>query len=380
MAGLKDMCSADDMDSATLLEQRSKRILQAVALDRPDRTPVVLEYAGFAARVTGTPLPEFLSSTTKSVQVMIEAFHRVGNADAVDYGSFSPYQLSYIWMSKVRVPGVDLPEEDMYQVAETELMTVEDYDFLLEQGWPSFYRRFMAERVLNDVPAERLPSGQPSVDVLSEWASHGIPVLRDGVVSTPFEFLCGARSLIGFFTDLLTIPDKIEEAMQIIMPHMAPAACRRAKQGGFPAVWVGGWRAAGRLISPSLWERFVWPYFEQLVHEVVDCGLIALLHLDSDWTRDLAYFRALPKGRCILSTDGATDLLKARDLLDGHMCLMGDVGAPMLAFGEPDEVYRYSTELVSRLGPSGFILHSGCDIPLDAKLANVQAMVSAAAG
>ncbi len=365
------------MDSATLLEQRSKRIRQAVALDRPDRTPVVLEYAGFAARITGTPLMEFLSSTARSVQIMIEAFGRVGSADAVDYGSFSPYQLSYIWMSKVKVPGVDLPDEDMYQVAETELMTVEDYDLLLAKGWPSFYRSFMTERVLNDVPPERLPAGQSSVDVRSEWAAHGIPVLRDTVVSTPFEYLCGARSLSGFFTDLLTIPDKIEEAMQIIMPHMAPAACRRAKQGGFPAVWVGGWRAAGRLISPRLWERFVWPYFEKLVQEVVDCGLIALLHLDSDWTRDLAYFKSLPKGKCILSTDGATDLFKARELLDGHMCLMGDVGATMLAFGEPDEVYRYSTELVNRLGPSGFILHSGCDIPIDAKLANVQAMVAA---
>jgi uroporphyrinogen-III decarboxylase len=59
---------------------------------------------------------------------------------------------------------------------------------------------------------------------------------------------------------------------------------------------------------------------------------------------------------------------------------MGDVPATMLAFDTPDEVYEYSTKLIRELGPEGFILHSGCDIPMDAKLPNVQAMVAAATG
>jgi uroporphyrinogen-III decarboxylase len=134
------------------------------------------------------------------------------------------------------------------------------------------------------------------------------------------------------------------------------------------------------MISRSLWERFVWPYFEKAVEEVVKLGLIALLHLDSDWTRDLTFFRSLPKAKCILATDGQTDLFKAKEILSGHMCLMGDVPATMLAFDTPDEVYEYSTKLIKELGPEGFILHSGCDIPMDAKLPNVQAMVAAATG
>jgi uroporphyrinogen-III decarboxylase len=59
---------------------------------------------------------------------------------------------------------------------------------------------------------------------------------------------------------------------------------------------------------------------------------------------------------------------------------MGDVPATMLAFGTPDEVYEYCIKLIKELGPEGFILHSGCDIPIDAKLPNVQAMVAAAKG
>lgn len=366
-----------DHNGSVLLE-RLKRIFQAVSLEKPDRTPVVLEYAGFAAAVTHTPLPEFLGSIGKAIETMIRAFHLVGEADAIDYGAYNPYNLSYLWMSKVRVPGVDLPYEAMYQVVEKELMVADDYDQILSQGWPKYYADFMKERVFNDVPPGRIPSAQPPIDLRSIWAAHQIPVLSGGSVSLPFELLCGARSLPEFFSDLLTIPDKIQEVADIIMPHLVGPVCKRVKGSGLPAIWIGGWRSASNMISPRLWERFVWPYFERAVHEVTNSGLIAILHLDSDWTRDLAYFKALPEGKCILATDGQTDLFRAKEILGDRLCLMGDVPAAMLAFGTPAEVFQYSSKLIRQLGPSGFILHSGCDIPIDAKLENVQAMVAAA--
>ena len=108
--------------------------------------------------------------------------------------------------------------------------------------------------------------------------------------------------------------------------------------------------------------------------------MIAILHMDQDWTRDLARFRELPKGKCILALDGSTDIYKAKEVLGDHMCIMGDVPAPKLSHGTPDEVYVYCQKLIRELGPEGFILHSGCDIPENAQLDNVRAMVAAATG
>ena len=210
------------------------------------------------------------------------------------------YSLAYYWMSTVKVPGVELPDDAMYQVVEAELMKAEDYDRILEQGWPEFYRSFMAERVLKGVPPDRLPSAQAPVDVPAAWAARGIPVLNGGTLSLPFELLCGARSLNSFFVDLVTMPDKVQVVMDAIMPYLVGPVCEDSKASGYPGVWVGGWRSASSMISRPMWERFVWPYFEKAVKEVVDAGLIATLHLDSNWTRDLAYFRSLPKGRCIM--------------------------------------------------------------------------------
>ena len=262
------------MPKNPLLEKRLSRILKSVALEKPDRTPVVLQYSGFAAYVTNTPMAEYLSTPLKATETMIRAYELVGDGDAVNYGSFSPYVLCYLFGAKVKVPGLELGNNEMWQVLETEIMKLEDYDRILDMGW----------------------------------------------------------------------------------------------------------RSAPSMLSAAMWDRFVWPYFKRLVNEVIDAGLIALLHLDSNWDRELARFRELPKGRCIMATDGETDLFKAKEILGDHMCLMGDVPATMQCLGSPDEVYEYSTRLIRELGPEGFILQSGCDIAANAKLENVRAMVGAATG
>ena len=366
------------METERLLGERWNRIQTAVALERPDRIPVVLEYSGFAASVTDTVMAEFLGSPTKTLETMIAAYEIVGDGDAVNYGSFWPYGLCYDFFAKVRVPGVDLADDDMWQVEEKELLTREDYDRIVTLGWPVFFERFMKERILDDVPADRLPPIWKFPDVRRAWGEYGVPVLSGGDVTTPIELLCGARSFFEFFIDLAEIPDVVEAAMEAIVPHLAAQTVQAAKRRGYPAVWVGGWRGAPCLLSPEMWQRFVWRYFSRVVYQVVDSGLIAILHLDSDWTRELGHFRELPGRRCIVALDGASDIVEAKRVLGDHSCIMGDVPATLLVRGTEDQVYQYCTKLVRELGPEGFILQSGCDIPPNAKLGNVKAMVAAA--
>jgi len=363
-----------------LYNTRLARILKAVALEKPDRTPVVLEYSGFAAYVTDTRMAEFLRCPATNLETMIRAFDMVGNADAINYGSFWPYGLCYDYMSKVSVPGVDLPEDEMWQVVESELMTRDDYDLILSQGWPEYSKAYLTQRIFNEVPDDYLPPQRKFPDARKAWRQKGVPVLSGGDVTTPYELLCGSRSLMEFAMDLFDIPDRVVAAMEVMVPHLAGRAIQGAKKRGYPLVWVGGWQTAPCMLSPEMWRQFVWPYFSRLVCEVVDAGLIALLHLDSNWTRELECFKELPRGRCIMALDGETDIFKAKEVLGDHMCIMGDVPASMLFLDSPDNVYAYCSRLIRELGPEGFILQSGCDIPANAKLENVKAMVAAAIG
>lgn len=55
---------------------------------------------------------------------------------------------------------------------------------------------------------------------------------------------------------------------------------------------------------------------------------------------------------------------------------MGDVPAALLKLGEPDEVDEYCRRLITEVGSDGgFILSSGCTVPIDAKPENVSAML-----
>ena len=192
-----------------------------MALEKPDRVPVVLEYSGFAAYVTRTRMAEFLRSPTKNLDTMIQAYQLVGGGDAINYGSFWPYGLCYDFMSRVAVPGVDLPENEMWQVVESPLMRRDDYDRILDLGWPAFFSDFMKNRVLNRVPESYLPPQRKSPDVQAAWRAEGVPALSGGDVTTPFELLCGSRSLMEFSRDLMEIPDKVVSAMEAITPHLA---------------------------------------------------------------------------------------------------------------------------------------------------------------
>lgn len=75
-----------------------------------------------------------------------------------------------------------------------------------------------------------------------------------------------------------------------------------------------------------------------------------------------------------------TDIFKAKEILGDWLCLKGDVPATLLAQGEPDQVSEYCQNLIRNIGSdSGFILSSGCEVPLDAKPENVTAIIQSAA-
>jgi uroporphyrinogen-III decarboxylase len=95
----------------------------------------------------------------------------------------------------------------------------------------------------------------------------------------------------------------------------------------------------------------------------------------------LPYFRELPRRSCIIEFDGLTDIFRAKAELGDHLCLKGDVPATLLATGSRDDVLEYCQRLIAEVGRGGgFILSSGCEVPADAPLENVRAIIDAALG
>jgi uroporphyrinogen-III decarboxylase len=259
-----------------------------------------------------------------------------------------------------------------------ELITPEDYDLIINKGFNAWSQDFFFNR-LDNLMAKVGPALAYTPTACQKFVEAGIVPFTPMTFTIPFEMFCGGRTMVKFTKDLFRMPDKVQAAMDVAMIDIVEGVKQACAQKPI-AAWVGGWRAASEFLSPKTWNRFVWPYFKKVVETVAEAGVIPLLHLDSNWERDLASFRELPKGKCIFAPDGSTNIFKVKEVLGDHMCIMGDVPAALLAIGNSDDVHQYATKLINEIGPSGFIMASGCDVPANAKPENVAAMIAACTG
>ena len=368
------------MHPEALLQERTALVDAAIALEPLDRVPLVYQGEAFSPRYMGVPLATYAMDPDVAVRTTLAAMDRLQGFDAISTvpGGRIGVLLSSIWMSHVSIPGRELPPDALWQVEERADMTADEYEVILSLGWPRFEEtirpRFLDVDELADTSAWLEAQFDEAV---AAFRRHGFVPLCGAIVAPPFERLCGARSMTGFFADLYRRPDLVKRAMDAMAPALIEEAVAVAEACRLPSIWVGGWRSAGGMVSRAVWEEFVFPHLKDLVWALADAGIRPTLHFDHDWTRDLARLRELPAATCLLNLDGMTDIRAAHEILGDHMALLGDVPATLLTVGTPADVREYVRRLIADVGRRGLLLAPGCDIPCDARGENVEALVEA---
>jgi hypothetical protein len=328
-------------------------------------------------------IAKFCEDPEASVDITIAAMDRLnqfGGLDGINLaatGRITPV-LTTMWLSRLGVPGRDLPPDSLWQVREEEVMTQADYDTIIEKGWQNFLMGYFPKVIDMAELGEFFHWAETKTgSMLQKYRDHGFGTICAVAGSPPFEYLCGGRSMEKFFLDLYRIPDKVQAAMDASFPEIVGSTIGLAKMLGAPGAWLGGWRAASALLAPKLWDRFVWPYYVKFAHALIEAGVTPVLHWDQNWTRDLARLQELPAKKCVLNPDGLTDVRKFKELVGDRMSLLGDVPPALLTVGTPDDIRNYVRDLVRDVGPTGLLLCPGCDAPINAKPKNMEAFVAA---
>jgi hypothetical protein len=363
----------------TTYDQRLKRIKGAVALETVDKVPFIPCGTAFNAKACGVKLSDYLRRMSYNCTVNIRAAGIIGGIDGIQFPIYSAEVLPLIWLSEVEVPGrsKDLPDNEVWQVTEKELVKAEDYDQILSVGFTRWFRKMQRERLGNPI-RKSLPYFLYLKRAVQRMKKAGYVCLTTAATATPFEMFCGGRSLESFFSeDLMGNPDKLEAVFRVTQPVCVGLWAKFLDIFKPLGMWIGGWRGTPAMVSPGIFERFCWPYMEEMANLCISKGVIPVFHLDSCWDNGLKYFTRLPKGKCIMALDGTTDIRKAKETVGNRMCIMGDVPASLLANGAENEVFEYCNGLIRDIGPTGFILSSGCDAPFNAKLENVRMMSAA---
>ncbi len=359
-----------------------ERINTVISLKEPDRVPVALYMDAFAAHHAGITLAEWVSDYEKGESAVEKTFADLGGCDAM-IRTGCPHPDSYAMGAAIRtkLPGRDLPADALWQYEEAPVMTVEDYDVIIEQGLAAFWQGYWPRIGIDpaNVPSIARAVSDNSRSGILRWQTRGVQIFRGGMAVLPFDMFSFARSINEFIFDLYRRPEKVLEATEACLPDMVEMAVRAAKSTGAHRVFLGATRAAPTYISPKQFEKFFLPSLRWTVERLIADGIMPFLHFDNDWTPFLHYFKELPGSKCILHLDGFTDIFKAKEILGSHMCLMGDVPPALLSIGTAEDVTEYCRRLIDQVGSGGgFILAHGCTVPADAKFENVRAIIEAA--
>jgi uroporphyrinogen-III decarboxylase len=367
-------------------ELSNKRVLAAFNMETPDRIPIFLDGQGYFKYIDPkATLADYFRKPEYVNDLLIEAaglplFSEIDNTPMWGFVSKAGMQMfAAVFFAKMKLPGVELPDDSLWNVDEQGPMTEADYDTIIAKGWP-YVQAELYKRIGYD-PATLPPPNMEYIGKLqAKMAPLGKMTLQNNCVFPlpPYEALSAARKLNNFVRDLRRFPDKVRAALEI-MENWAVEEGVKSLKAMKPSVYgvIGGTRSGSGFISPQVFERFYLPFFQKAIPAMRENNYKTLLHMDNDWGGFLHYFKQFPKGQCIWDPDQVTGMAKLKEELGDYMCITGDVPPGLTAVGTPDECYTYAKNLCKLMGKSGFIMSSGCSVPVNAKRENIEAVISA---
>ena len=341
--------------------------------------PMLISYPGIFAGITQK---EMIDSPKKWMEALQTTYEHFGYPDlsmGLPLGD-----VIFAEGLPANRPGYELPDNDQFQLIEKQNMDHDDYREIIAKGWAPWYNRYMC-RIQN-------PPFRSNLKLTLRWIKLGMnggnvtKFLRglgvepiSGVAGMPlFDGLSLIRSFTEFIMDLYEEPDLVKEVLDKENEGMIRSILKNADRTKVKRIQLFAMRTDANSISPSIFDEFCYPYLKEYVKAFHAAGYRTVMHADGNWAPMLDRFLDLPKGSIHFEFDGLTDMFKARDILDGHHSFRGDVPATMLAFGTADEVSEYCEKLVTGIGmKGGFVLSSGCEIPMNCKPENLMAMMNA---
>jgi uroporphyrinogen-III decarboxylase len=364
-----------------------ERMEAAVRLQPIDRVPCApLMDVYFPARWKGQTIAQGLANMREGFLNIGELFEVVGRWDGMLIPGFSlpttPHVYSGIGVGRTLAPGRELGEDEVPQFVERVALTHDDYDLIIKHGWDGF--RVKERERLNPFPEEKIVSwtkrqmAQYSWEI-SYWRERGIRTLCGAITASPLHIISTARSLMEVTKDIFYHPDKLRAVFDAMVDDLIVDAIEATKLSGEPGVMFVMERGSNFYYSLDIYERFEYPDLKKMIEAFHKAGLITVTHLDTDYTKNLPYFKDLPAKSVVVELDSTSDIFKAKEILRGHCCIAGDVPAALTSLGTPEEVEAYCKRLIDVVGEGGgFILSTGCTLPADCKLENLKAMVNTA--
>ena len=368
------------MAALTSMEKYRKAVSLEPFNDRTE-IPVFPIMITSLTSLAGMKQVEAFNSVDKWLEAAEITFNKIGWPDAMAVAY--PKATVFNMFLPAYVPGRELDDDALYQFIETPYFDdPSEYERIKQIGWDAWFAKHTMDvqtPPLTD-PAQLGACwehiGQVFAKAFGFVYGHGMVPWFNNATYPIFASLSMFRSMEAFVYDLVDDPDPIMDVVNTFTPGETARIIEQTKAQNGWTVNLFAMRSSATFLSPAMFEEYAWPSMKYMIEEFHKAGLHSIIHADGNWLPMLEYFTQLPKGCMHIELDGATDMQKAYDILGGWQCIQGDVPAAMLAYSTPDDVSEYCEKLIEMGMKGGFILGSGCEVPMNAKPECVAAMIA----
>ncbi|HSW57982.1 MAG TPA: uroporphyrinogen decarboxylase family protein [Dehalococcoidales bacterium] len=398
-----------------LFNERVKRIKDAIELRKPDRVPISIPFSYFPAKFTGTVTPK---DSWYDFKKWKEAYFKTADyyqPDACGLAYNNSGKVLEAVGSKTLVwPGHGVSIHHSHQFVEGEYMKADEYDLFINDLSDYLVRYFLPrtygllEPLKHLPPLANLAGGLPFANLATpEFADMTVKLLeiaKEAVIWSkevvqmsqemndrgylgrglfltsmaglvPFDTLSDSfRGMRGAMLDMYRQPDKLLAAINKLSDMQIKTIAAAPQATAFTTTFIPLHRGSDGFMSLKQFEIFYFPYLKRLVEALVAKGYTPHIFFEGDYTQRLEYLRQLPKGKVWALFD-RPDMKKAKEVLNGHMCISGNMPSSILQTGTVDDVKKACKWLIDVVGKDGgYIMAPGSSVD-EAKPENMKAMV-----
>ncbi len=397
-----------------LYSSREKRVLDVVALNKPDRVPITASFYFFPARLYGCTFQEMMYDLDKMYDINLRAVLEF-EPDLVQspFGTILPASvLDLLDYKQMAWPGNQLGPNVPFQFVEGEYMKAEEYDHFLSDPMDFVIRRYWPRisgslQALGNLPPFSSPTSFMSYGIVSLFSSPEMQALLDtlkkagrefkrhntyaqryekkmraegfftqagGYTQAPFDtlgdFLRGTK---GMMLDMFRRPELVIKACEKLLPMEIERGINGARRSGGKFVFIALHKGLDGFMSQQQFDRFYWPTLRELIIALVNADLIPYVFVEGKCTSRLEAMKDIPAGKVIYRFE-ATDMMKAKDVLRDRVCIRGNVPISLLATGTPDDVKAYCKNLIDYVGQDGGFMMDAAAHVTEARPENLRAM------
>ncbi|HEX2966886.1 MAG TPA: uroporphyrinogen decarboxylase family protein [Syntrophorhabdaceae bacterium] len=398
-----------------LYQEREKRVMDTIALKKPDRVPVAVTFGFFPARYCGYTMADMMYDPDKIWDANLRTiqYFQPDQASSNPFGSFKGALLDILDFKQFQWPGRQLDVNVPFQFVENEYMKADEYehflsdisDFMVRKYWPricgslsgferlSPFRNMITNYMgLGTFVPFVLPEVQASLEIMKKAGEEvirinsyssrfaqkireeGFPAPTGGGTQAPFDTLGDFfRGTKGLMLDMYRRPNMVLRACEHLLPMMSEMAVKGAKASGNPRVSIPLHKGVDGFMSLDQFKTFYWPTLRELMMSLIKEGLIPVPFWEGDCASRLDVIKDIPQGKAMYAFE-ATDLIKVKEVLGERIAIKGGVPISLLATGTPDDVKECCKRLIDNVGRAGGFFMSASTSVEDAKMENLQAM------